>query len=185
MFKLQDIRSVKSLNTTATKVWYKKQTTSRTATDENNLSEYLTRGYVLFSTGIVLGQHHETPKLQNSNSYIVGAATRGWGLWQFFNNTYQVSSSYVQSFRNYCVDKQTNNEILLKTSTPLCCAMPVEKHKKTTQQQDTQNTAIPTASRLLLNGSQAKSVTTDPFSTAGTPVSGSRPAWSVYSKHGI
>jgi len=56
------------------------------------------------------------------------------------------------------------------------------EHQKTTQQLDMQISDIPTASRLLLNGSHAKSVTTDPFSTAGTPVSGSRPERPVCSK---
>ena len=47
-----------------------------------------------------------------------------------FNNapTHQVSPSYVQSFRSYRVDKQTNKKILLKTSTQLCYATPAENN---------------------------------------------------------
>jgi len=39
----------------------------------------------------------------------------------------QVSSSYVYSFGSYRVDKQTNKQTLLKTSTSLCYATPVGK----------------------------------------------------------
>jgi len=40
-------------------------------------------------------------------------------------NDSQVSSSYVQSFGSYHVDKQTDKQTPLKTSTSLRCATPL------------------------------------------------------------
>jgi len=53
-----------------------------------------------------------------------------WRRFLYNAPTHQVSSSL--SFRKYCVEKQTNEEIQLKTSTLLRYATPVEK-KQTTQ----------------------------------------------------
>jgi len=70
-----------------------------------------------FVPGIVL-VHDPPSKLKISNFYI----SRGDDDLEIQTRPRKVLPSYVQSFRNYRVDKQTNNkEILLKTSISLCC----------------------------------------------------------------